>query len=74
MIDPDEELRQELTLLRAAMAKRLREKLEAGEVSTSWFESARKFLTDQGMALPRASAPKAPPVVLGLPFPTADDR
>ena len=69
MKTPDDSLRDELTLLRAAMAKRLREKLEGKEQLTpAWIDQARRFLTDQGMVRSPDRAPKAPPVVIDLPF------
>jgi len=69
MKTPDDALRDELTLLRAAMAKRLREKLEGKEQLTpAWIDQARRFLTDQGMVRSPDRAPKVPPVVIDLPF------
>ena len=72
---PEDALREELTLLRAAMARRLRQKLEAdGDVSPALMEAARKFLADQGMTLSKVQAPRAPAVTEDPPFPgTGDD-
>ena len=73
MQDPEEELRLELVRLRAAMARQLREKLEKGEgVTPAWMDQARKFLTDQGMVRQAERAPRAPAVVLDLPFAEGD--
>jgi hypothetical protein len=68
--DPESDLRAELTLLRTAMARRFRERLESKDPLTpAWMEAVRKFLTDQGMVLGPEAVVKAPPITQGLPFP-----
>ena len=70
MKDPADDLRVELTLLRASMARRLREALDAeGPVQPAVLEAARKFLSDQGMILGREPKPAPlPAVTRDLPF------
>ncbi len=69
-VHPDDQLRDELTLLRVAMARVLRSKLDGdvGEITPAWMDQARKFLTDQGMVRTPGSAPRAPAVTIDLPF------
>lgn len=63
-------LRDELVLLRAALARRLREQLEAkGPVAPAMLEAVRKFLSDQGMVLGKEPKPApAPAISRDLPF------
>ncbi len=73
MSRPDDDLREELVLLRAAMARALRKQIDDGKATTpAWFEAARKFLSDQGVVLPKAPSgpPPAPALSHDLPFPT----
>lgn len=66
---PDDILRDELTRLRAAMAKVLREKLESGtDITPAWMDQARKFLTDQGMVRSADRVQVSPAVTQNLPF------
>lgn len=65
------DLHDELDLLRAALARRLRERLDTeGPVPPSYLDVVRKFLLDQ---MPKNTARRAPPIVTGLPFPTDED-
>lgn len=75
MSDPADELRLELTRLRAVMARRLRESLEAdGPVQPAMLEAARKFLSDQGMVLGKEPKPApAPAISRDLPFGEEDE-
>lgn len=69
MSHPEDDLRDQLTRLRAAMAKKLCEKLESNDgITPAWMDQARKFLTDQGMVRQADRAPKASAVVRDLPF------
>lgn len=62
---PDDALREELVLLRAAVARELRKQLDAGQPTPALLEAARKFLGDQ---LKPEAPRKAPPVSRNLPF------
>lgn len=69
-----DELREELVLLRAALARRLREQLQAeGPVQPAMLEAVRKFLSDQGMVLGKEPKPApAPAISRDLPFSDED--
>lgn len=71
--DPEDELRKELTLLRAAVAKNLRIQVESGKAPPAVIEAARKFLTDQNFTLRRDhnaldGVPRQASIVTNLPF------
>lgn len=69
-----DDLRIELTRLRTAVARRLREKLEGSDpITPAFLDVARRFLSDQGYKLRPELPQRAGPVVEGLPFGEGDE-
>jgi hypothetical protein len=69
-----DDLRLELTRLRTAVAKKLREKLEGADpVTPAYLDVARRFLSDQGYKLRPELPERAGPVISGLPFTEGDE-
>ena len=65
-----DDLQNELLRLRAAVARRMREKLEAeGEIQPAYLEACRKFLADQL----RPERAHASPITVDLPYPAPED-